>query len=70
MDWSPDNLDSLERAIVDGCRVQLTRRGTEYVVLPTTIRSSGFVDELIAVTSTGDRLSFPLPEIDAFSVFD
>jgi hypothetical protein len=70
MDWSPDDLDSLERAIVDGSRVQLTRRGTEYIVIPTSIRSSGSVDELIGTTSTGDRLKFPLPEIDDFAVFD
>jgi hypothetical protein len=70
MDWSPEEMDSLERAIVDGTRVQLTRRGTEYVVVPTAILSAGAVDELVGLTSTGDELSFPLPEIDAFAVFD
>jgi hypothetical protein len=70
MNWSPDNMESLERAIVDGSRVQLTRRGTEYVVVPTIIRSSGPVDELVGLTSTGDELAFSLPEIDAFAVLD
>ena len=70
MDWSPDRMDSLERAIVDGSRVQLTRRGTEYVVVPTTIRATGPVDELVGLTSTGDELTFLLPEIDAFAVLD
>lgn len=68
MDWSPDDMERLERAIVEGCRVQLTRRGTEYVVIPSEIRSNGPVDTLVGLTSIGDRLSFPLPEIDDFVV--
>lgn len=70
MDWSPDEIDRLERAIVDGSRVQLTRRGTEYVVLPMQIRATGPVDELIGKTSTGDQLTFTLPEVDEFVVLD
>jgi hypothetical protein len=34
MDFSPTKIDDLERAIVEETRVQLSRRGTEYVVLP------------------------------------
>ncbi len=70
MNWSPEEMEQLERAIVDGSRVQLTRRGTEYVVLPTEVRSSGPVDELIGKTSTGDQLTFTLPEVDEFVVLD
>lgn len=68
MDWSPEKIDSLERAIVEGTRVQLTRRGTEYVVVPTEIRSNGPVDSLVGIASTGDELSFSLTEIDEFVV--
>jgi hypothetical protein len=68
MDWSPDDMDRLERAIVDGCRVQLTRRGTEYVVVPREIRSNGPIDTLVGITSTGDELSFSLPELEHFVV--
>ena len=68
MDWSPDEMESLERAIIDGNRVQLTRRGTEYVVLPHEIRSDGTLDTLVGVTSTGDELTFTLVEIDRFVV--
>jgi hypothetical protein len=68
MDWSPDEMDTLERAIVEGNRVQLTRRGTEYVVVPREIRSTGPVDTLVGVSSTGDELTFLLPEIDQFVV--
>ena len=70
MDWSPDKIDRLERAIVDGSRVQLTRRGTEYVVMPMQIRATGPVDELIGKTSTGDQLTFTLPEVDEFVVLE
>lgn len=70
MDWSPEELDRLERAIVEGTRVQLTRRGTEYVVVPREIRSSGPVDSIVGVTSTGDELTFTLPEIDLLVVLE
>jgi hypothetical protein len=70
MDWSPEEMDRLERAIVEGTRIQLTRRGTEYVVLPREIRSSGSEDTLVGVTSTGDELSFSLPEVDFFVVLE
>jgi hypothetical protein len=70
MDWSPDEMDRLERAIAEGTRVQLTRRGTEYVVVPREIRSSGPVDSLVGVTSTGDELTFTLPEIDVLVVLE
>lgn len=70
MDWSPNQMDSLERAIVEGFRVQLTRRGTEYVVVPREIRSTGPIDTLVGLTSTGDELSFPLPEVDEFVVLE
>jgi hypothetical protein len=67
MDWSPDDMERLERAIVERNRVQLTRRGTEYVVLPQEIRASP-VDTLVGLTSTGDELNFTLTEIDQFVV--
>ncbi len=70
MDWTPDSMDRLERAIVDNTRVQLTRRGTEYVVVPREIRSSGPEDFLVGITSTGDELTFALPEIDSFVVLE
>jgi hypothetical protein len=68
MDWSPDRMERLERAIVEESRVQLTRRGTEYVVVPREIRSTGPSDSLVGITSTGDELTFALNEIDDFVV--
>ena len=70
MEWSPDTMDRLERAIVEGTRIQLTRRGTEFVVVPREIRSSGPVDSLVGLTSTGDELTFSHPEIDDFVVLE
>lgn len=70
MNWSPDEMDRLERAVVDGSRVQLTRRGTEYVVLPREVRTDGPSDIFVGITSTGDELSFNLSEVDDFVVLE
>ncbi|MQA90270.1 MAG: hypothetical protein GEU90_08545 [Gemmatimonas sp.] len=70
MDWSPDEMDRLERAIIDGSRVQLTRRGTEYVVIPRQIKSNGPIETVVGVTSTGDELSFNLPDLEQFVVLE
>lgn len=66
--WSPDEIDRLERAIVDGSRVQLSRRGTEYMIVPREIRSRGVSEVLIGTTNAGDRLTFALDEIERFDV--
>ncbi|HET8654815.1 MAG TPA: hypothetical protein VFL93_04835 [Longimicrobiaceae bacterium] len=68
MRWSPDDVDRLERAIVDGDRVRLLRRGTEYVVVPLEVRAQGTRDVLVATTNTGDDRSFVLDEIEWFDV--
>jgi hypothetical protein len=68
MQWSPEAVDRLERAIVEGARVQIWRRGTEYMVVPRAIRSRGSEDELVGVTNTGDELSFPFGEIESYEV--
>ena len=66
--WSPDDIDRLERAIIDGSRVQLSRRGTEYMIVPREIRSRGQTEHLIGTTNAGDDLSFALDEIERFDV--
>lgn len=70
MDWSPERMDRLERAIVEGARIQLARRGTEYVVVPKEIRTTIPTDTLVGTTSTGDELSFVLDEVDDFVVLE
>lgn len=66
--WSPDEIDRLERAIIEGSRVQLSRRGTEYMIVPREIRSRGVSEVLIGTTNAGDRLTFALDEIERFDV--
>jgi hypothetical protein len=68
MNWSPDEMEKLERAIVEGARIQLSRRGTEYVVIPRTIRPDEGGEVLVATTNTGDDLRFALGEIERFDV--
>jgi hypothetical protein len=68
MNWSPDDMETLERAIVEGSRIQLSRRGTEFVVTPLSIRSDEGGEALVATTYTGDQLTFALDEIDGFDV--
>jgi hypothetical protein len=66
--WSPAEMDRLERAIVEGARVQLSRRGTVYMVVPREIRPRGPSEFLIGTTNAGDTLAFALDEIEYFDV--
>jgi hypothetical protein len=68
MNWSPDEMEMLERAIVDSSRIQISRRGTEYVVIPRSIYSDEGGEVLVATTYIGDQLTFKLDEIDSFDV--
>lgn len=69
MNWSPDDYDRLERAIVEGARIELVRRGTRMVILPDRLRTQ-FGEEVLTARHpvTGDRLELPLEEIDRFDV--
>ncbi len=69
MRWSPERLDQLERAIRDGRRVAVRRRGNEHIVvavaLVTRAAREAFVGRL---PMTGEELVFALEELDAFQV--
>jgi len=71
MNWSPGDYDRLERAIADGTRVHLLRRGTRMTVVPHRLRLE-FGAEILTARSlgTGDRLEVPLEEIDAFDIIE
>jgi hypothetical protein len=62
-------MDQLERAVRDGLKVALMRRGTEYVVtalrLTTVERREALVGRL---PMTGEELAFRLDQIDSFQV--
>lgn len=71
MNWSPEQLDQLERAIMEGGRVQIDRRGTEYVLVPHTLRTEGTAETLVGRhPTTGEDMEFRLDQIDRFAVVD
>jgi hypothetical protein len=62
-------MDQLERAVRDGLKVALTRRGTEYVVTALRITTVDRREALVGrLPITGDELAFRLDQIDAFQV--
>ena len=69
MNWSPNDYDRLERAIVERRRIQLMRRGSELVIVPERLRTD-FGEEVLTARhpNTGDRLEVPLDEIDRFDL--
>jgi hypothetical protein len=61
--------DALERAITDGRRIVVYRRGTEYVVVPTRLRTTAGREALEAThPTTGDGITLYLDEIDSVEV--
>jgi hypothetical protein len=71
VNWTPDALGRLERAIDDGSRVRLRRRGADVVLLPERIRDDFGGERLVGVhLGTGDRVEVPLDQVEAFSVLE
>jgi len=71
VNWTPDALDRLERAIDDGERVRLRRRGAEMVLLPDRLRHDYGGEILVARhVGTGDQVEVPLDEVEWFAVID
>jgi hypothetical protein len=61
--------DALERAILDGQRIAVWRRGTEYVVVPSELHIRGGREAIEARNpTTGDSLTLFLDDIDSFEV--
>jgi hypothetical protein len=61
--------DQLERAIIDGNRISLYRRGTEYIVIPVSLKSVDGKEAMLAThPTTGERMTFLIGEIDRFEV--
>ncbi|GAB1342613.1 hypothetical protein [Gemmatimonas sp.] len=58
--------DLLERAIIDGARLMIMRRGTEYVVIPERLRIESGREVIVARhPSTGHHLELIVDEIDS-----
>jgi hypothetical protein len=61
--------DALERAVTDGRRIAIYRRGTEYLVVPTRLRLAGGREAVDAVhPTTGERITLWLDEVDSIEV--
>lgn len=69
MQPSTAQYDLLERAIIDGTRITIMRRGTEYVVIPERLRLEHGREVIVARhPSTGHRLELIIDEIDSLEV--
>ena len=66
---STDEYDRIERAVTDGQRLIVYRRGTEYVVIPLalTLRRGREVIEARNPT-TGDQLELYIDELDSVEI--
>jgi hypothetical protein len=62
-------MDQLERAVRDGLKVALNRRGTEYIVTALRITTVDRREALVGrLPMTGEELAFRLDQIDSFQV--
>ena len=61
--------DSLERAIVDGARIAVRRRGTEFLVIPMSIGVRDGKETIEAFhPTTGERLTLVIEEVEDIEV--
>lgn len=61
--------DALERAVTNGTRVAIYRRGTEYLVIPLALRLRDGRELIDARNpTTGDSMTLYLDELDAIEV--
>jgi hypothetical protein len=69
MRWTPDAVDALERAVAEGSRVALSRRGTEFVLIARALETEGPEEWLVGThATTGEDLRVGLGEIEEFAV--
>jgi hypothetical protein len=61
--------DALERAVTEGRRIAVYRRGTEFVVVPTQLRMVAGREAIDAThPTTGDHLRLFIDEVDSIEV--
>lgn len=64
-----EQYDRLERAIADGRRISVYRRGTEFVVVPRRLRTTSGREALEAThPTTGEPMVLYIDEVDAIEV--
>jgi hypothetical protein len=68
-DWTHNQYDALERAILSGSRIAAYRRGTEFVVVPMRLRVIKGREAVEAThPTTGDEITLYLDELESFEV--
>jgi hypothetical protein len=61
--------DQLERAVRDARRITVSRRGTEYIIVPLNIRMRSGKEAIEARNpTTGDDMVIFIDDIDSFAV--
>jgi hypothetical protein len=61
--------DALERAIADGSRIAVYRRGTEYVVIPARLALEDGREALESThPTTGESITLYIDEVDSIEV--
>jgi hypothetical protein len=66
---TPSEYESLERAVRDGRRVAVIRRGTEYLIVPLSIGlRSGREAIQTRNPTTGDDMVIFIDDVDSFSI--
>lgn len=69
--WSPARMSQLEGAVERNCRVVLSRRGTEFVVVARALRTRGRDEILVGrLPVTGEDLEFVLGDLESFVVLE
>jgi hypothetical protein len=69
--WTPARMSELERAVERRCRVVLSRRGSEYVVVAHQLKTFGREEVLVGrVPITGELMEFELAALESFDVLD
>lgn len=64
-----DQYDALERAITEGSRIAVYRRGTEYVVVPMRLRVADGREAVEAThPTTGESMTLWIDEVDSIEV--
>ena len=63
-----EQYDMLERAIAEGRRIAIYRRGTEYMVVPIRMKLSAREAVEAMHPTTGERLTLYIDEIEGFEV--
>ena len=68
-EWTHNQYDALESAILRGSRIAAYRRGTEFFVVPTRLRVIKGREAVEAThPTTGDEITLYLDELESFEV--